>query len=413
MIAHHGVQWCIMAYHGTMIGLAGGWALESPSRCVICIRKVGIRVIVCLRIRWASSSPCHLGSNSCEHRHLSTPLKRSPLLTIMAALGTPAASTDIVKLPKAVSALASGDVDLSKFTAEDVEKLSPKQRKDLQSVMLYAFKGQPDKWKEYEANRDESIRKFVMDCSMGINTCTSKTTVTHRKTYAGKEFWLTISQLSSPLYLNDTEHAEIVATDGRPRRPFQKSQALAQKGVEEFRYTVDEIHAMKKTTFEAGVENKCEMSTEHYDQVKAAMEEDFTTGPKKSKKQKTTTPPKKPHEIFQRLAISRSGCTKALSSIKQACDKATKDCSKVEDAKKKLMLKGWPELLGNHLSAEAAKVLDASAAAKQFLVNRVPFRADSAARWPHGEGAHRVAIRRGINRTDDHAAQREKQRIHH
>ena len=43
------------------------------------------------------------------------------------------------------------------------------------------------------------------------------------------------------MYLNNAEHAAIIIKDGRAKRPYAKSAALAAAGVEEFEFTIEEL----------------------------------------------------------------------------------------------------------------------------------------------------------------------------
>lgn len=171
--------------------------------------------------------------------------------------------------------------------------------------------------------------------------------------------------------MNDKEHAQIVATDGRPHRPFKRSEALAKSGVEEYEFTLEEIEHMRDNSFEAAVECRATLDPEHYDAVKSAMDADLNDMAKPAAKKgghssKKATPPPKPHEIFARFRLAKQGCTSALNSVKAAADKVTSELAQVASVKDRLIKKGWPHSLGDHLSQEASKVEAAAEEYKKF-----------------------------------------------
>ena len=73
-----------------------------------------------------------------------------------------------------------------------------------------------------------------------------------------------------------------------------------------------------------------------------------------------------PHEIFARLKLAKQGASSALNSVKSAADKAVGELAQVTSVKTRLVQKGWPESLGDHLDIEAKKVEAKAAECKTF-----------------------------------------------
>ena len=66
--------------------------------------------------------------------------------------------------------------------------------------------------------------------------------------------------------------------------------------------------------------------------------------------------PAKPHEVFARVSLARVGHAQALKKLKQSVDKVSKDLKEVDSVSEKLLRKGWPPTLAQHLKQSAAEV---------------------------------------------------------
>ena len=107
--------------------------------------------------------------------------------------------------------------------------------------------------------------QFIIETNAAsTRTGSSTSTVTTRKRSVTKHVWFTKSQLSSPFWLDDKEHAEIVAEDGRPRRPYKKSDALAKHGVEEVEFSIEELERIKDNSIAASATISTQLEAEHY-----------------------------------------------------------------------------------------------------------------------------------------------------
>ncbi len=275
------------------------------------------------------------------------------------------------KLPKALQNIAGAGLDLANFTSSDIAKLTPKQRADLHNAMQFALKkvenaGKLEQYKSLKT--DEERRQAQVDFIIDTQAAAAKvgsnsSSVTVAKRRMETTVWLTLRQLAGPTWLNDEGHAKIVAEDGRPRRPYKQSAALANTGVEEFEFNVEELSNMKTNTFHAEVRAEAALDSEQYDGVKQAMDEQLNgqkVGPERSASgtpRKTTTK-KAPasHEIFARFRLAKQGATTALNSVKASADKVASELAQVSSVKDRLVKKGWPESLGEHLDVEAKKV---------------------------------------------------------
>jgi hypothetical protein len=66
------------------------------------------------------------------------------------------------------------------------------------------------------------------------------------------------------------------------------------------------------------------------------------------------------------LRLAKQGATSALNSVKGAADKAVGELAQVTSVKTRLVQKGWPASLGEHLDLEAQKVETKVAECKTF-----------------------------------------------
>jgi hypothetical protein len=192
----------------------------------------------------------------------------------------PAIETMASKLPKALQNLADSGMELASVTASDLAQLTVKQRQDLNNAMHFALKKLDNKGKleHYKSLKTDEERRmaqvdFIIDTqAASVRTGSNSSSVTVAKRTHEKTVWLTQRQLASSTWLNDDGHAKIVAEDGRNRRPFKQSAALAKVGVEEFEFTVDELNKMKTNTFHAEVRADAPLEADQYDAVKQAMD---------------------------------------------------------------------------------------------------------------------------------------------
>ena len=261
-------------------------------------------------------------------------------------------------LPKVIQSLIDSGKDMQSLKAEDIASLEPKVKKDLHNSLSYSLKTMDEanatKFKELRQTQgvDEMLKQYAIDVALaGTRIGTNKSTVKSAVTTKEKEVWLTKAQLASPSWLSNAEHADILAEDGRPRRPYQKSAALAAAGVEEFCFTSEEIERVKSNEFEASVSASAALDAEDYAAVKTMMDNELKSdeSPRPKKRAKQETQKKKPHAIFARVNIARQGFTKSLKAIKDSVDKATTELKQVEKVKDNLVKKGWPSTLGDCL----------------------------------------------------------------
>ena len=136
-----------------------------------------------------------------------------------------------------------------------------------------------------------------------------------------------------------------------------------------YEFTIKEIASFKSNNFTASVSAHAELDEDQYDKVKNAMGEELTTGvmatPAKRPKP-PPTPPKKPHEVFSRLNKSKQGMVQALKKVKDSVGKVPRDLKQVDDVKVKLVNKGWPQSLADHLETEATVVRDLAGVHKTY-----------------------------------------------
>lgn len=66
------------------------------------------------------------------------------------------------------------------------------------------------------------------------------------------------------------------------------------------------------------------------------------------------------------MKLAKQGATSALNSVKSAADKAVGELAQVTSVKTRLVQKGWPASLGDHLDLEAKKVEEKLAECKTF-----------------------------------------------
>ena len=74
----------------------------------------------------------------------------------------------------------------------------------------------------------------------------------------------------------------------------------------------------------------------------------------------------KPHEIYARVSTAKAGFNKALKAIKTSVEKVESDIKQLATTKNKLLKKGWPETLGDHLEQEACVPVTTAEEAKTF-----------------------------------------------
>lgn len=183
-------------------------------------------------------------------------------------------------MPKALQRLADTGLDLSSVATSDLMQLSTQQRQDLNNAFLYALKKLPStaKLEQYKALKSDEERRqaqvdFIIDAhAASVRTGKNSSSVTVQKRVKERTLWLTQSQLASATWLNNADHAKIVAEDGRNSRPYKQSAALAKAGVLEFEFTVEELQKMKTNTFHAEVSVEAPLEADHYDGVKQAMD---------------------------------------------------------------------------------------------------------------------------------------------
>ncbi len=184
------------------------------------------------------------------------------------------------KMPKALQGIVDAGLDLSSIVAGDLSQLPLKARQDLNNAFLYALKKIPNnpKLEQYkQLTTDEERRQaqvdFIIDTNAAVvRTGVNSSSVTVQKRSRERTVWLTQSQLASSTWLNDAGHAKIVATDGRTSRPYKQSAALANAGVFEFEFTVEELDKMKTNAFTAEVRAEAPLEADQYDAVKQAMD---------------------------------------------------------------------------------------------------------------------------------------------
>ena len=128
-----------------------------------------------------------------------------------------------------------------------------------------------------------------------------------------------------------------------------------------YEFTIKEVASFKSNNFTASVSAHAELDEDQYDKVNNAMDAELTTGvmAPPAKRQKTSpTSPKKPHEVFSKLNKAKLGMGQALTKLKDSIDKVTIDLEQVYDVKVRIVNKGWPQSLADHLEAEATVVRD-------------------------------------------------------
>ena len=130
-----------------------------------------------------------------------------------------------------------------------------------------------------------------------------------------------------------------------------------------------EVASFKSNDFTASVSAHADLDEDQYDKVKNAMDEELTTGvmATPAKRPKPTPPPqKKPHEVFSRLSKAKQGMGQALKKVKDSVDKVSRDLKQFDDVKVKLVNKGWPQSLADHLETEATVVRDLAGVHKTY-----------------------------------------------
>ena len=195
-----------------------------------------------------------------------------------------------VRVPAAIAEarklLSEAGKDINADNLKEV--LTPTMLNKCASAMRTAMKNKASsetveqyKLASSDKKRREWLASFVLDPDVSKCFGSHVTTVQNKTSEQGRRLWLTIKQLSSPMFFNCEEHALAMA-EGAPERPSQYPQ-LANKGVKEYQIEVTEEQWKKVRKEEVSISASSDMSAEDYKKVKAAMDSDSAPPAKKKK----------------------------------------------------------------------------------------------------------------------------------
>ena len=265
-------------------------------------------------------------------------------------------------LPKACAELKGvlGD----NVTAESIEAADKGIRhrafSALGTVLGSSFPAQLAEYKKLtdDLQRRSFLAAFILDPASGGCSVTNETSRAVINKKGSQEVWITEDELGGPKYLNNKQHAAILAPS-LETRPHE-SPALAAAKIKQYKYhiAIDEKTQIEKS--KVSVKADSELTPEQYLEVQADMAKETapvawagsaTDVPDRGKRQKkgehsgAPKPPKPGEEeveadpvVVARLK-AKEGRDKALKECKTAHDKLHRELQEVQTVEKKLELK--------------------------------------------------------------------------
>lgn len=180
------------------------------------------------------------------------------------------------------------------------------------------------------------------------------------------EAWITVDQLGGAQFLNNPQHADMVARSGELDERPHRFKCLADAGVKEYRMSQSVLKKLLGSKEEAGVEAECDLKTTEYEEVRASMAKGLGSKPKKVvKKEKVADPDLK----ALRDMNSKKGA--ALRALKRQLDSVNVFMQKTMTDIPKLVDKGYPEPMTAFYTSKLQNVVDSLQVSKQLYAQEV------------------------------------------
>lgn len=238
------------------------------------------------------------------------------------------------------------------LTKEDLNKLGGCLRTSVQKEGKDAI----EKYKAClsDADRRKWIAAFVLDPDASRLVAKFTQTRSLVSGTQGRVLWLTVPQLSGPLFFNNKDHAELAAK-GLPSRPHELK-SLSDAGVLQYRHEVTEEVWKKFTAQEFKTEATADLTPDDYNKTDAAISTDAPPAPKRSRK--NTTPvqlspaSKARHEVVQERNAALKVLKESNATAKRKAETYRKELDVNTRSAESLLTKGFPrEMVEFYVSA--------------------------------------------------------------